>query len=430
MATSGGRGLRGAGAPSGSGAPTAPHGTWGRTARVAAPLAAGIPLLATAAVSWAGSQALVRPPSGRQQPRVTVTPLLDGAAPVAPLPTSGLAAWLPDPLSGLPLAGRVRLNHPAPALLRFEADDGSALLLAPTLVPGESSAGQSHEAPRGSDPDPLERVVLGGPVPAQPSRGRVDSYLFGTPEAAGLPGRLLRLPATGGADVDGWVAGPETSSGTWAVFVHGRRSGVAQGLRLARAFAAAGIPTVALPHYADDRPAGRRCGLGGAEWPQVEQAVRWAVRAGAQRVILAAASMGAAVVTSLLRHSDVAPLVSGLVLDAPVLDWATVVRAGARSLRLPPAVAAPVLALSAWRAGLDWGDVSLLADPPREPVPTLILHGSADAVTPLAASERLAALVPDQVALKVFDGAGHVHSYNAAPRWYEAVVARFARRLG
>jgi pimeloyl-ACP methyl ester carboxylesterase len=401
----------------------APRSAAGRAVRVAAPLAAGLPLLATAAVSWAGSQALVRPGPGRPRPHVKVTPLdlCDAAA-----PDPALADWLPAPLAALPVSGVVRLDRPAPALLRVEVDDGPPLLLAPPWP----FAADRRTAQRGAQ-DPSIRVVLAAAPPAAQVRGRVDSYLFDTPADAGLRGETLTL-ATGDAEVDGWVARPdgdEGPAGTWAVFVHGRRAGVAQGLRLARAFAAAGIPTVALPHYAGDRPDSRRCGLGGAEWPHVEAAVRWAVRAGARRVILAGASMGAAVVTSLLRRSDVAPLVSGLVFDSPVLDWATVVRAAARAAGVPVAAAAPVLALSAWRARLDWADVSLLADPPREPLPTLILHGTEDAVTPLASSEQLAALLPDRATLETFEGAGHVHSYNAAPGRYEDLVAAFARAL-
>lgn len=423
---------------------TSPRPALRKALRVTAPLATSLPLLATAAVSWAGSQALVRPPAGRARTEVTVTPIGDARSLRA---VPGLGDWLPATMAGLPVTGLVRLDGPAPALLRVETDGGPGLLLAPAAPPSGSAAGRTPaSAAPSSVPggDPLERVVLGGAVPDEPIRGLVDAYLFDSPAAAGLAGEALRVPAEDGSAVDGWVAGPgeggadasallsggAVGDGTWAVFAHGRRSPVGQGLRLARAFAAAGVPTVALPHYAGDGPGGRRSGLGHAEWPQVERAVRWAVEAGARRVILAAASMGAAVVTSLLRHSDTAPLVSGLVLDSPVLDWATVVRAAARSRRLPAAAAAPVMALSAWRARLDWADVSLLADPPREPLPTLILHGSADLVTPLSSSERLAALLPDRVRLEVFEGAGHVHSYNRDPRRYESVVERFALRLG
>ncbi|MGE0503593.1 MAG: alpha/beta fold hydrolase [Rhizobiaceae bacterium] len=56
-------------------------------------------------------------------------------------------------------------------------------------------------------------------------------------------------------------------------------------------------------------------------------------------------------------------------------------------------------------------------------IPTLILHGSRDAITPLAAAERLAAMLP-RAHLEVADGAGHVPTVTR-PEWVAARIGTF-----
>lgn len=56
-------------------------------------------------------------------------------------------------------------------------------------------------------------------------------------------------------------------------------------------------------------------------------------------------------------------------------------------------------------------------------LPTLIIHGSRDAITPMASSEKLAALLPD-ARLVVAEGAGHVPTVTR-PAWLAAQIEEF-----
>lgn len=58
-------------------------------------------------------------------------------------------------------------------------------------------------------------------------------------------------------------------------------------------------------------------------------------------------------------------------------------------------------------------------------VPTLILHGTADAIVPIQVSRQLAELLPD-VELLEFDGSGHVPTMTRPPDVVNAILRRFA----
>jgi pimeloyl-ACP methyl ester carboxylesterase len=53
-------------------------------------------------------------------------------------------------------------------------------------------------------------------------------------------------------------------------------------------------------------------------------------------------------------------------------------------------------------------------------MPALVIHGSRDAITPLASSQKLAALLPNAT-LAVLDGAGHVPTVTR-PDWLAARI--------
>lgn len=57
------------------------------------------------------------------------------------------------------------------------------------------------------------------------------------------------------------------------------------------------------------------------------------------------------------------------------------------------------------------------------PVPTLVLHGNRDVITPLASSERLVELIPN-AKLIVADGAGHVPTITR-PQWVAEQIQNF-----
>lgn len=73
-----------------------------------------------------------------------------------------------------------------------------------------------------------------------------------------------------------------------------------------------------------------------------------------------------------------------------------------------------------------WGDDDVPdVDPRQIEIPTLILHGTADAIVPIDVSRRLVELLPDAELIE-FDGAGHVPTMTQP----DEVVAAILRRFG
>ena len=85
--------------------------------------------------------------------------------------------------------------------------------------------------------------------------------------------------------------------------------------------------------------------------------------------------------------------------------------------------------ISGWRFGIDWGDLDYVAKADLLDIPVLVLHGNEDDTVPLEISERFAAARPDLVELEVFDGAGHVRSWNVDQDRYLEVVGEFLDRV-
>lgn len=73
-----------------------------------------------------------------------------------------------------------------------------------------------------------------------------------------------------------------------------------------------------------------------------------------------------------------------------------------------------------------WRDESVPElDPGRISTPTLILHGTADAIEPIEGSRRLVELLPDAELLE-FEGSGHVPTMTRANDVVDAIVDRFS----
>jgi pimeloyl-ACP methyl ester carboxylesterase len=74
-----------------------------------------------------------------------------------------------------------------------------------------------------------------------------------------------------------------------------------------------------------------------------------------------------------------------------------------------------------------WGDEAVPdVDPAQIHVPTLILHGTADAIVPIEESRRLAERLPD-AELVEFEGSGHVPPMTRPDEVVEAILRRFSR---
>lgn len=99
-------------------------------------------------------------------------------------------------------------------------------------------------------------------------------------------------------------------------------------------------------------------------------------------MILHGWSTGATMALHAAERSALAHLISGLVLDSPVLDWHTTLR-GLAAARGTPAVVLPLAVRAAeGRAGLRADRRPAGADPGALRVPVLIFHGPDDALAP------------------------------------------------
>ncbi|RIX28067.1 alpha/beta hydrolase [Amnibacterium setariae] len=318
---------------------------------------------------------------------------------------------------------------------------GGTIRFAPTrdaLLPGRYSfwfaEGRGHArvgAVLGVDDDGVLRELLGvdaGDL-TEAREGRFNGWMWLSPESFGVPYRSERVQTTQGA-VPAWVV-PGGDGSRWAVLVHGRSSVRQEALRAVPALLAAGR-TVLVPAYRGDgeAPVGdsARYAVTDAEWVDVESAILHALEAGANEVLLVGWSSGASIVLATAQRSRVREVITGVVLDSPVLDGARALLA--RGEGVPEPVARGALSLLTGPMGRLLGADGLdvrpgeAADPADLAVPVLVLQSEDDGVAPPEVAHRFAAARPDLVRLVPFVGARHTRLWNLDPdRWEGALAA-------
>ncbi|MGN8025878.1 alpha/beta hydrolase family protein [Microbacterium sp. 22242] len=246
---------------------------------------------------------------------------------------------------------------------------------------------------------------------------RYDSVLIGTP-AGPCPAWLFPAEST-----------------TWVIQVHGRGATRSECLRAVPVLHAAGLP-VLITAYRNDGEGPRTrpgsYGLGATEWRDVDAAIGYALRHGAERIVLMGWSMGGAVALQTLVSSEHSHTIAGMILDSPVVDWRTVLRFQAKEMGLPDPL--PQLAMDAlgqpWSARLSGADqaipfdeLDMVARAAELDVPILLLHSDDDGFVPSDASHALAGARPDLVTMPPFAGARHTKLWNYdQTRWTDAIT--------
>ena len=254
---------------------------------------------------------------------------------------------------------------------------------------------------------------------ASPEDGAATGFDFPVNEVS-VPGPLGRYPA--------WLATTANVRQTWAVLVHGRGAQRNECFRLLPTLHDAGLPSLCTSYRNDNgAPAAPNglYGLGATEWADLDAAVGYVRALGARHVVLVGYSMGAQVVTTFLRRSERAYLVSGVILDGPVLDWGPVLGLAAQQRGVPSEIVPLGMFAAELRGGIDFDDLDQLEAADDFDVPILLFHGTADTTVPVATSDVFAAARPDLVTYERVVGAGHVEAYNADPDRYTQAVEDF-----
>ncbi|MFF1830680.1 alpha/beta hydrolase family protein [Paenarthrobacter sp. NPDC058040] len=294
---------------------------------------------------------------------------------------------------------------------------------------------------RGAVTRVVERVDSGQLERA--TAGIWSGYVYSEPHQLGLPYRNVEIVVEGGVAPAWRFDAPEAANagGTWAIHIHGmggRRAGTLRGIPVARRLGLTSL-VVSFRNDGDGPPSSDgRYRLGETEWRDVEAAINYAVAEGATRIVIFGWSLGAAIALQAATLSAHAPRIVGMVLDAPVFDWRTTLRANAQAAGLPgPVVRLGFTVLQSkalrWVTGLaepikldamDW-----LARAAELQQPILVLHGNRDGTTPFEASKQAATLRPDLVRLVEFESEGHSLEWNADPGGWEQSVEDWFRGL-
>lgn len=239
---------------------------------------------------------------------------------------------------------------------------------------------------------------------------------------AEIPGELGPLPAW-------FVPG---SRSTWVIAVHGLGATREQPLAVLPFLHGQQLPVLTLGYRGDPgapRPLDGLGRLGASEWRDLDAAIRYAVRYGAERVVLHGWSSGATMALHAAADSALRGRISGLVLDSPVLDRQATFRALAAAHGTPRALLPLAVRAAQGRTGATGDRLAAVAHPARLTVPTLVLHGPDDTVAPWETSQALAESRPDLVTLHTVPDAPHAAMWNADPEGYEEALRRFLTPL-
>ncbi len=263
-------------------------------------------------------------------------------------------------------------------------------------------------------------------------RASWSGIYYATPTDAGLNAREITINAPVGP-CPAWRINGDPS--TWAIHIHGlgsTRAGTLRGVQVATELGYTSLIVTYRNTTEGPRLGTGRSTLGGTETADVDEAVGYAVRRGAQRIVLFSWSKGAAIALQLAARPRHHGLITAFVLDSPELDWTETIKANCARSGLPAAaghLAVPWLTVGPFASmvGLP-GPIPLrrfdwITRADELTTPTLILHGTRDSSAPIRLSQALRTRSPDLVTLETFD-ADHTLSWNSDPeRWCSTVTA-------
>lgn len=220
---------------------------------------------------------------------------------------------------------------------------------------------------------------------------------------------------------------------TWVISVHGRGSDGREVFGILHDAHIAGLPGIAIEYrgaVSGPPTPDNHLHFGLTEWKDVQANVDYLRRTyGAQHFILSGFSLGGELIVQFLRNSPDRVDVTGLILDAPLIDLDATLRLRAEDMRFPGWLRGALLPVAdtfaSWRAGLDFGKLDAVGWLSQQPAPILLFHGSSDTSVPIGPSQELARLDP-RVSYHPCV-AEHVRCWNVDPTGYDAAVLDFMR---
>lgn len=282
----------------------------------------------------------------------------------------------------------------------------------------------------------LDHITYGEFAPGTRVRLTPLVHVGNPGDALGIDFTDVEIPGETGA-LPGWFVPGHRD--TWVIAVHGLGGTLEHTLTVLPFLHQQRLPVLALAYRGDrgaPRPANGVGHLGGSEWRDLDAAIRYAVRYGADRIVLYGWSTGAYMALRAAANSPLRQHVSGLVLDSPVLDRRATLRALAVARGTPRALLPLTVRAAEGRTGLLSDPPEGLPERPREQlparaapdrpaVPALLIHGPDDAIAPWAHSRELASRHPHLVALHTVPDARHAAMWNVDPSAYEEALRRF-----
>lgn len=258
----------------------------------------------------------------------------------------------------------------------------------------------------------------------------LDKYVFTSPGSLRIRYSTVHVPDPLGP-MPGWYVPGRRH--TWVVIVHGHDSIRAEGMRPLPTLARFGLPVLDISFRNDVGAPGSPDGvehLGATEWQDLQAAVRYARAHGAHDVILYGYSEGGGIVESFLHRSSDARYARAIVLDAPALDWNSVVNLAAQQRGIPGFITTVARRVVEFRLGIaDLRDITEANQTSSLRAPTLLFHGTADTVVPIGPSIAFAHARPDLVTFYPVAGAEHTGAWNVNPQLYTARLSTFLRRV-
>lgn len=283
-------------------------------------------------------------------------------------------------------------------------------------------------------PGRIARTVVGtspGLKLAAGDRASWSGIYCATPADSGLNARDITITTPAGP-CPAWRIDGDPS--TWAIHIHGLGSTRAGTLRGVQAATELGYTSLAVTYRnTTEGPcvgAGRST-LGHTETADLDEAIGYAVRRGAQQVVLFGWSMGATIALQLAARPRYDGLITALVLDSPVLDWTETIKANCAHSRLPAAAGhlavpwlstGPLARMLGLPAPIPLRSFDWITRAAELATPTLVLHGTRDSSAPIRLSQALQDRRVDIVTLETFD-ADHTLAWNTDPERWRAVVS-------